>query len=62
MNVISTTIEWGGHAVKVEKGKVYLMAFGTTMHKKHMHHSWVEVNVDNLKPELRKHLKENNLI
>ena len=62
MNVISTTIEWGGHPVKIERGKVYLRAFGTTMYNHSMHYSWLEVPLDKLNSELRKHLKSNNLI
>ena len=62
MNVISTTIEYKGIPVKVENGKIFLRAFGTTIYNKSMHWSWIEVKASDLKPELRSLLKEKRLI
>lgn len=62
MNVISTTIDYNGVPVKIENGKVFLRGFGTTIHNHSMHWSWIEVEFDKLKPELKELLKEKNLI
>ncbi len=62
MNTISTTVEYNGIFVKVEGGKVFLRAFGTTIYNHSMHWSWMEVKESDLKPELRKLLKEKGLI
>jgi hypothetical protein len=62
MTVISTTIEYKGLPVKVENGKIYLRAFGTTIYNHSMHWSWVEVKESDLKSELRNLLKEKGLI
>lgn len=62
MKVISTTFEYKGWPVKVESGKVYLPAFGTTISNHSMHWSWQEVKAENLKPELRNLLKQKGLI
>ena len=58
MNIISTKLEYKGVPVKVENGKVFLRAFGTTIHNHSMHWSWVEVKEMDLKSDLRKLLKE----
>ena len=62
MNVISTTLEYKGSPVKIENGKVFLRAFGTTINNHSMHYSWMEVKVSNLKTELKDLLKEKGLI
>ena len=62
MNVISTTVEYKGMPVKVENGKIFLRAFGTTIYNHSMHWSWMEVKASNLKDELRQLLKEKGLI
>ena len=62
MNVISTTVEYKGMPVKVENGKIFLRAFGTTIYNHSMHWSWMEVKASDLKSELRELLKEKGLI
>ncbi len=62
MEVISTTIEYKGSPVKIENGKVFLRAFGTTVHNHSMHWSWMEVKVNELKPELKRLLEQRGLI
>ena len=62
MQTISTTIEYNGVTVKIENGKVFLRAFGTTAINQSMHWSWLEVPIDKLKRELRDTLKEKGLI
>ena len=62
MNVISTTVEYKGMPVKVENGKIFLRAFGTTIYNHSMHWSWMEVKANDLKPELKDLLKEKGLI
>ena len=48
--------------VKVENGKIFLRAFGTTIYNHSMHWSWMEVKASDLKPELRNLLNEKGLI
>ena len=48
--------------VKVENGKIFLRAFGTTIYNHSMHWSWMEVKASDLKPELRELLKDKGLI
>ena len=60
MNVISTTVEYKGMPVKVENGKIFLRAFGTTIYNHSMHWSWISKS--DLKAELRQLLKEKGLI
>ena len=43
MNVISTTIEYKGTPIKVQNGKVFARAFGTTINNHSMHWSWQEI-------------------
>jgi len=62
MNIISTTVEYKGCPVKVENGKIFLRAFGTTIYNHSMHWSWIEAKESDLKPELRNILKEKGLI
>ena len=62
MNIISTTIEYNGASVKIENGKVFLRAFGTTAYNQSMHWSWLEVPKDKLKKELRDLLEERGLV
>ena len=62
VEVISTTVNYKGMPVKVEDGKVFLRAFGTTIYNHSMHWTWAEVSTDALKPELRQLLKKNSLI
>ncbi len=62
MNVISTTVEHKEMTVKIENGKIFLRAFGTTIYNHSMHWSWMEVKTSDLKSELRSLLKENKLL
>lgn len=62
MTTISTTIEYKGAIVKVEDGKVYARAFGTTIQNHSMHWSWLHVPTDKLKDDLVKLLKQKELI
>ena len=49
MNIISTTVEYKGMPVKVEDGKVFLRAFGTTIYNHSMHWSWMEIKASESK-------------
>lgn len=62
MNVISATVEYKGCPVKVENGKIFLRAFGTTINNHSMHWSWIEAKLTGLKPELRDLLNKKGLI
>ena len=62
MDIISTTIEYKGMPVKIERGKIFLRAFGTTIHNHSMHWSWMKMKPSDLKPELLKLLREKELI
>lgn len=62
MKTISTTVEYKGNPVKVENGRVYLRAFGTTIYNKTMHHSWIEVPKDRLRKELKDELEKKGLL
>lgn len=62
MNIISTTVEHNGVPLKIESGKIYARAFGTTIHNQSMHWSWIEIKKEDLKPEVLKMLKEKNLV
>ena len=62
MKTISITIEWEGWPIKIEGEKIFLRAFGTTIINHSMHWNWIEVKYEDLKSNLRKYLKENNLI
>jgi hypothetical protein len=62
LKIISTTVEYKGNPIKIEKGKIYLQAFGTTPYNRMMHLSWMEVPLANLKRDVREFLEENNLI
>ena len=54
MNVISTTLEYKGWPVKIENGKIFLRAFGTTINNHSMHYSWVEVKASDFKTRTKK--------
>lgn len=58
MKTISTTLDYKGTPIKIENGKVFLRAFGTTINNHSMHWSWIEVKENNLKPEVKKLLEE----
>jgi hypothetical protein len=62
MNVISTTINYKGTPIKVENGKVFARAFGTTINNHSMHWTWQEIKQKAMKRDFKNHLKENNLI
>lgn len=62
MNVISTTINYKGTPIKVENGKVFARAFGTTINNHSMHWTWQEIKQETMKRDFKNHLKENNLI
>ena len=62
MKVISTTIEYKGHKIKISNGKVFLPQFGTTIYNHNHHWSYIEVPIEKLKLELRMHLQSKNLI
>ena len=61
-DIISMTIQYKGWPVKIENGKVFLRAFGTTICDHSMHWSWIEVKIDKLNEELKNYLKERNLL
>lgn len=62
MNVISTTINYKGTPIKVENGKVFARAFGTTINNHSMHWTWQEIKQEAMKRDFKNYLKENNLI
>ena len=63
MNVISTTINYKGSSIKVEDGKVFARAFGTTIYRQNTPHwSWQEIKTGNMKTEFKDYLEKNNLI
>tara|TARA_R110000751_G_scaffold278492_1_gene380820 strand:+ start:67 stop:255 length:189 start_codon:yes stop_codon:yes gene_type:complete len=62
MNVISTTINYKGTPIRVENGKVFARAFGTTINNHSMHWTWQEIKQEAMKRDFKNHLKENNLI
>jgi hypothetical protein len=62
MNVISTTINYKGTLIKVENGKVFARAFGTTINNHSMHWTWQEIKQEAMKRDFKDYLKENNLI
>ena len=62
MNVISTTINYKGTPIKVENGKVFARAFGTTINNHSMHWTWQEIKQEAMKIDFKDYLKENNLI
>ena len=62
MNVISTTINYKGTPIKVENGKVFARAFGTTINNHSMHWTWQEIKQEAMKRDFKDYLKENNLI
>ena len=62
MGVISTKINYKGNIIKIENGKVFARAFGTTINNHSMHWSWQEVKRVNMKKDFKRYLKENNYI
>lgn len=63
MNVISTTVEYKGTPIKIESGRVFARAFGTTIYRQNTPGwSWQEIPVDKMKDDFKSFLKENNLI
>ena len=62
MNVISTTINYKGTPIKVENGRVFARAFGTTINNHSMHWTWQEIKQEAMKRDFKDYLKENNLI
>jgi len=62
MNIISTTVEYKGVPVRIEGGKIFLRAFGTTINNRSMHWSWIEIKESDLNPELKQLLKQKALI
>ena len=62
MKIISISLEYKGLPVKVENGKIFLRAFGTTIYNHSMHWSWMEVKASDLKDDLRNELKGKGLI
>lgn len=63
MNTLSTTIEYKGAIIKIENGRIFTRAFGTTIqNQNNMHWLWIEIERDNLSDGLKQHLKDNNLI
>lgn len=57
MNVISTTINYKGTPIKIENGKVFARAFGTTINNHSMHWSWQEINQETMKRDFKDYLK-----
>ena len=62
IDVISIIVQYKGLPVKIENGKVFLRAFGTTIYDHSMHWSWAEVKIDDLNEDLKNYLKERDLI
>ena len=62
MNVISTTINYKGTPIKVENGKVFARAFGTTINNRSRHWTWQEIKQEAMKRDFKDYLKENELI
>lgn len=62
MEQISTTVEINGAILKIEGGRVFARAFGTTIQNKSMHWSWLEIEIDNLKDNVRIELESKGLI
>ncbi len=62
MNVISTTINYKGTPIKVENGKVFARAFGTTINNHSMHWTWQEIKQEAMKRDFKNYLRENSLI
>jgi hypothetical protein len=62
INIISTIVEYDGMPIKIEGDKIYLRAFGTTLYDHTMHWSWIKIEQNNLKPEIKKLLKRKGLI
>ena len=62
MNTLSTTLEINGSILKVENGRIFARAFGSTIRNHSMHWSWIEIEKDNLKPDVKSQLKERGLI
>jgi hypothetical protein len=61
-DVISITIQYKGWPIKLEDGKIFMRAFGTTIYNHSMHWNWMEVKTEDLTKELRNYLKERRLI
>ena len=55
-------LEYKGNPIRVENGKVFLRAFGTTINNHSMHYSWMEVKVSDLKTELKDFLIKHQLL
>lgn len=62
MQTISTTVEFNGAVIKVENGRVFARAFGTTIYNHSPHWSWLEIDKDGLKSDLKRELVERGLI
>mgnify|MGYP000962659071 CR=1 FL=1 len=62
MNVISVIVEYKGTPIKIEGGRIFVRAFGTTISNKSMHWSWIEVSAKDLQSEVITWLKEKRLI
>lgn len=58
MKITSIVFNHGVSSIKLENGKVFLRAFGTTMNNQKMHYSWQEVKIQDLKPDVQKALKK----
>lgn len=63
MDVLSTTVSYNGSPIKIEGGKVFARAFGTTIHRQNTPGwSWQEIPVDKMKNEFKEFLQNNDLI
>lgn len=62
VDIKSIVINYKSILVKIEAGKIFLQAFGTTIQNPYMHVSWIEVPKDKLSIDLIKHLQESKLI
>lgn len=62
MNVINTTVEYKGTPIKVQNGKVFARAFGTTIDNHSMHWNWQEIKQEEMKREFKDFLEQNKLI
>lgn len=62
MEVLSIKINYRGFPIKIEGGKVFGRAFGTTINNHSMHWSWMELKRENWKKEFKEFLDGTGLL
>ena len=61
--ISSINIVHRGSNIKIQNNKVFIEVFGTTIYnQKTPHYNWMEVKEDNMKPDFKQFLTDNNLI